>query len=181
MSELDIYESPQSMLSDASAAERSQRLFAWNGRLGRLRFGALCCAILVLHKLIQHILVMVWAPPNIQLLDSTGKSTFLAWYGVYTIAQNLVLRSPLLWLARRRLQDMNFKGWWALLLLPFDWTLFLIIPLFLIRGTEGDNRYGPVPPVQARWKILPYVLGLVLVLYNVWIAVMYYILPIMHL
>jgi uncharacterized membrane protein YhaH (DUF805 family) len=44
-----------------------------------------------------------------------------------------------------RLQDMNFSTWWILFFLfPFLGPIFMII-IYFKRGTNGDNRFGPMP------------------------------------
>ena len=85
----------------------------------------------------------------------------------------LVIFLPMLALSVRRIHDINLSGWWILLsfLLPmiseivllffkfngttlpdlrlFDWLLQLpsiaIVILAMIKGNEGENRFGPDP------------------------------------
>lgn len=54
------------------------------------------------------------------------------------------------WLAvgARRLHDTDRSGWWLLLvLLPVIGPVVLLV-FALLRGTEGDNRYGPEPATE---------------------------------
>jgi uncharacterized membrane protein YhaH (DUF805 family) len=45
----------------------------------------------------------------------------------------------------RRLHDTNKSGWWWLIVfVPFVGAILLIV-WFCIKGTEGDNRFGPDP------------------------------------
>ena len=43
----------------------------------------------------------------------------------------------------RRLHDLDHSGWWLLLIFfpIIGWLWFLV--LMLMKGTSGDNRYGP--------------------------------------
>lgn len=151
MNEPNIYEAPTAKLT---GADQTERLFAWDGRIGRLRFGTLCFIVLLLDALIELILGFALGFVIGPFMETMDKHEFLKWYAIFALVKRLLLRSPLLWLARRRLQDMNINGWWTLVLLPFDWTIFLLIPFMFIPGTRGDNRYGPAPSSQHIWKVL---------------------------
>lgn len=57
----------------------------------------------------------------------------------------LALLAPSITVGVRRLHDRDMSGWWILLvLIPAIGTLILLI-LFVMRGTEGPNRFGPDP------------------------------------
>jgi uncharacterized membrane protein YhaH (DUF805 family) len=54
---------------------------------------------------------------------------------------------PSLAMTARRLHDVNRSGWWMLI----SFTIIGLIPLlywYCIRGTYGDNFYGPDPLVK---------------------------------
>ena len=56
---------------------------------------------------------------------------------------------PSLSYGARRLHDTNRSGWWLLLaLIPLLGSLALFV-FFVLRGTEGDNRFGPDPLASA--------------------------------
>lgn len=47
--------------------------------------------------------------------------------------------------AIKRLHDFNASGWWvAFFIIPQLYFILLILTLF-IKGTSGDNKYGPQP------------------------------------
>ena len=49
----------------------------------------------------------------------------------------------------KRYHDRDRSGWWLLLILiPLLGPLWLIVVLGFLKGTEGENRFGP-DPLQA--------------------------------
>ena len=64
------------------------------------------------------------------------------------VAIAYVVAANLLWLSAsaRRLHDLDRSGWWALLgYVPL--VNFVLLLLFVVPGTEGNNRFGP-PPIN---------------------------------
>lgn len=57
---------------------------------------------------------------------------------------SLGLLAPAICAGVRRLHDRDMSGWWMLLMLVPLINLILLI-LFLLRGTTGQNRFGPDP------------------------------------
>ena len=46
----------------------------------------------------------------------------------------------------KRFHDHNSSGWWCLVLLvPAVGVVFFVVELGMMRGTKGDNNYGPDP------------------------------------
>jgi uncharacterized membrane protein YhaH (DUF805 family) len=66
-------------------------------------------------------------------------------YGpIYTIYLVAVI-IPSIALSVRRLHDRDTSGWWFLLVfIPFIGAIILFV-WFCLKGTEGDNRFGPNP------------------------------------
>lgn len=61
--------------------------------------------------------------------------------GIFALATLL----PSVGVSVRRLHDTNRSGWWLLLfLIPLIGTIVAII-LLSLKGTEGENRFGPDP------------------------------------
>ncbi len=121
------------------------RFFAVGGRIGRCRFlvySTIGTAVLgVALGMAVALLEMFWLlPDNRETLEyAVGFAAFM----------------PMLIMARRRLHDLNRKGWWLLLLLLGLFTtvaaVFMILFLLLSPGSENTNRYGPVPAHNPRW------------------------------
>ena len=54
----------------------------------------------------------------------------------------------------RRLNDMNYSGWFLLLAFVPVVNMIFTIALLLLPGTDGQNDYGPPPPVNGPGAIL---------------------------
>lgn len=57
---------------------------------------------------------------------------------------SLALLAPGITVGVRRLHDRDMSGWWMLLYITGIGALILLI-LFILRGTDGPNRFGPDP------------------------------------
>lgn len=65
--------------------------------------------------------------------------------GPVGVIAGLALLLPGIAVSVRRLHDRDYSGWWLLLaFLPLVGFIILIV-WFVMRGTEGDNRFGPDP------------------------------------
>jgi uncharacterized membrane protein YhaH (DUF805 family) len=64
--------------------------------------------------------------------------------GAFSVIVGLALLLPSLAVAVRRLHDSGRTGWWLLIgLIPVIGTIVLII--FYVQDSQGDNQYGPSP------------------------------------
>lgn len=58
----------------------------------------------------------------------------------------LVFLYPALALYTKRWHDRNKSGWWTLILfIPIVGAIWMIVELGILKGTDGDNRFGPDP------------------------------------
>ena len=58
---------------------------------------------------------------------------------------SLAILIPSITVGVRRLHDRDMSGWWMLLmLLPLIGMLILLV-IFVMKGTDGSNRFGPDP------------------------------------
>ncbi len=107
--------------------------FTSRGRLGRLEF------------FVRTLIVLVLVLANFAVVPQAMEADvpFLQWVPLGLVVIGLF---SLFFLVARRLQDININGWWVLLFLVFNFTLPpVIIVLFFVPGSKGDNRYGPGP------------------------------------
>ena len=64
--------------------------------------------------------------------------------GIVTTIIGLAIILPYLAVAVRRLHDTSRSGWWLLIgLIPVVGTIVLIV--FWVQDSHGDNQYGPSP------------------------------------
>ena len=64
--------------------------------------------------------------------------------GAFSAVVGLALLLPSLAVAVRRLHDSGRTGWWLLIgLIPVIGTIVLIV--FYVQDSQGDNKYGPSP------------------------------------
>jgi uncharacterized membrane protein YhaH (DUF805 family) len=66
-------------------------------------------------------------------------------FPIFYMITALALLAPSICVGIRRLHDKDKSGWWLLIgFIPIVGGLYLLY-LFVTRGTEGDNRFGPDP------------------------------------
>lgn len=107
--------------------------FTSRGRLGRREF------------FVRTVIVLVLILANFAVVPQAMEADvpFLQLVPLGLVVVGLM---SLFLLLSRRLQDININGWWVMLFLVFNFTLPpVIVVLFFVPGTKGDNRYGPGP------------------------------------
>ena len=72
--------------------------------------------------------------------------------GVLSLVYSIAVFVPTLAVVIRRLHDTDRSGWWILIaLIPLVGAIVLLVFLIL-KGNEGDNRFGPDPKAEtAKW------------------------------
>jgi uncharacterized membrane protein YhaH (DUF805 family) len=161
------YSAPGAALSGVAAGQDNYqpRLWAWRGRIGRLRYLAYLFIISLINMLPVTILMGV--------LGATG---VLANNPEAIVGISTLLYLPLLVfsfvLAKRRFNDANRSGWFSLLL----WVPLVnfVVSLYLIfaRGDEGSNDFGPPPaPNSTAIKVLGLVLPVLVIVFGILAAI----------
>jgi uncharacterized membrane protein YhaH (DUF805 family) len=108
-------------------------LFSWNGRIGRLQWW--------LGGLVQGAVLLT----AVLLFGAGGESKNLVFLGL-SIALILLALWFGIGLSVKRLHDRNKSGFWFFVyFIPFAGFIWQLIECGLLRGTEGDNDYGPDP------------------------------------
>ena len=114
-------------------------LFSRNGRIRRATFGLG----------IAFIFSIWWVAMSQAFAGGEGEEPIEMWLiilGLVVIVSTYCIYA----LAHKRLQDIGYKGNYALLLVPLGWFLvgFLFLPLLalaLIPGQSDNNEFGPPP------------------------------------
>ncbi|MGZ3181183.1 MAG: DUF805 domain-containing protein [Telluria sp.] len=134
------YAAPAAALDEASiaAGETYQpKIFALDGRLGRLRYWAYGVLVAVLSGILVY--GVMWV--------ATG--------GAHkSMLTDLIATIPLLYLVRRRLHDLDRNGWLSVLILIPLLNVFFSLYLVFARGTDGPNEYGPPPAPNSRGLVI---------------------------
>ncbi|MBS0308445.1 MAG: DUF805 domain-containing protein [Proteobacteria bacterium] len=118
------------------------KIFAVNGRIGRLRYLAYSFGVMILLMLALGVLVGLAA-----LVLGKGAA----------VAMGFLIYIPMIAvtfiMAKRRLNDLDQSGWLSLLsLVPLVNAIFGLYLIFA-PGTKGSNSYGP-PPVQNSTSVI---------------------------
>jgi uncharacterized membrane protein YhaH (DUF805 family) len=104
-------------------------------------------------------LFIVPLPPRVNRIKHLSTFIFYLFIlaGVTIVGDSLHLAEPLrvciggiyllnLFILKvKRLNDINYSGWWALILLIPVLGVLFGLALFVIQGTKGNNRFGPEP------------------------------------
>ncbi len=72
--------------------------------------------------------------------------------GFLSTLYHIAIIIPYLAVIIRRLHDTDRSGWWVLIaLIPLVGAIVLLV-FMILKGNEGDNRFGPDPKVEtAKW------------------------------
>lgn len=141
------------------------RFFSYSTRIGRLRYFAYGMGVLLLLLPVLLLAGLLFALKMYFLAGVLGIACY-----VFALTMGFVF-------AVRRLHDMDASGWWSLIigaafvttfmkmlnLMPVNlyWLQpltgladFVLILLLLFKtGTQGENRFGPVPPPNSTWVV----------------------------
>ncbi len=92
-----------------------------------------------------HVIVIMVLDTLDTLLGLRVAETPEASVGVLSSIYLLATLLPSIAVAMRRLHDTGRSGWWLLLsLIPLVGPIVLLV-FYVLRGTPGDNQYGPDP------------------------------------
>ncbi|MCP4330884.1 MAG: DUF805 domain-containing protein [Alphaproteobacteria bacterium] len=111
--------------------------FSFTGRINRATYWTRAMPVLLAYGLLVNLVVLV----EVDAIGSQGPvSTLLSLAGLW----------PNLAVAVKRLHDRDRSGWFVLIILiPFIGAIWLIIEVWLLKGTEGPNRFDEAPTATA--------------------------------
>lgn len=116
------------------------RFFDLNSRIGRLRYLAYNVGLLLL-MLVPLVLGGALARASTLL---GGSVLLVAYIGMLVMSIGFAVR---------RLHDLDKSGWWWLLMLIPLVNLIVFLYILFAPGSDGENRFGPVPPPNSGWVI----------------------------
>jgi len=109
-------------------------IISWSGRLGRLRF-------LAYNLFFSLLLIMLL----LYSFDFIIEKNLASLQGFFALIFAILLVTIFISLAKRRLNDINLSGWYALLTLIPIVNIALHIVMFFVPGTTTFNKFGPRP------------------------------------
>lgn len=153
MSTVNPYTTPQSTVADAAAKEVGEaRIFAADGRIGRVRYLAYTVGLYLLISFISGIVTgvstIVLGPSNAQVV----KMALTVVVGVGFLAYSFL---PTI----QRLHDFGTSGWLSVLTLVPLVNVILYLILLIVPGTAGRNRFGPTPPPNSAGVVVVSILA----------------------
>lgn len=146
--------------------------FSPKGRFGRLSYIAwlfitsmlYSCALFIVFGVAAVALLKSGAGFDPTLLMTTGLGIFTI---ILFIAVIIIFTVVSVCLCIRRLHDLNKSGWlWLLFLIPIVNIIFGIY-IFVAKGTDGPNNYGPKRPTEQTEKLLGIVYSVFLAIFIV--------------
>lgn len=76
---------------------------------------------------------------------AVGLSTILPMLGILAAIFGIALFVPQLAVGARRLHDRNMSGWFQLLMIIPLLGIIILIILWAMKGTDGENKFGTAP------------------------------------
>lgn len=149
------YESTQVELIDPQVDAIGEiRYFSPSCRIGRLRYWAHACLLMLASYLLMFVVAALMALLAADLVYVFFIAIFMATVPIVVVWWIFVIQ---------RLHDLNLSGWVSLLMLVPFLNMFMSLFLVLWPGTSGTNRFGAKPPPNSWWHWLPATLGLLMV------------------
>ena len=104
-------------------------LFSFNGRINRAKYWLM-------------VLILSIAPFIVLLFSVTIGEVGIVLYILYS----LIAIWPGLAISAKRWHDRDKSAWWILIgLIPIIGGIWILVELGFLKGTDGENRYGPDP------------------------------------
>ncbi len=125
---------------------------SFNGRINRAKWWLGLLILVVAQMVLWFILASIFgltAMGSFDPNDPTAAGTMVDQMSSAMIPMLIlvaVMLYPGLALYTKRWHDRNKSGWWSLIMLiPMVGAIWILIELGILRGTYGDNKYGPDP------------------------------------
>ncbi len=126
--------------------------FSFNGRINRAKWWVGILVLFVVQMVLWALLGTVFglsAMSNVDPNDAAAIEAMMEQMSGMIIPMIIliaVMLYPSLAVYTKRWHDRNKSGWWSLIvLIPMVGAIWLIVELGVLRGTDGENRYGPDP------------------------------------
>lgn len=125
---------------------------SFKGRINRAKWWLGLLILFVVQMVLWFVLSSVFGASMMMEMDPNDPAAMQAAMEQFSAMMvpagilMLVLLYPSLALYTKRWHDRNKSGWWSLIMLvPIVGGIWMLVELGVLRGTDGDNRYGPDP------------------------------------
>jgi uncharacterized membrane protein YhaH (DUF805 family) len=131
-----------------------QTFTGFEGRIPRKTFWLGYLVLLIISWILMFILLSIFGVSMMSSVDPTMSEEAqaaaamqqLSALALPMIILTLITLWPALAIYTKRWHDRNKSGWWSLILfIPLVGPIWFLIELGFLRGTEGQNRFGPDP------------------------------------
>lgn len=137
MTDENPYTAPDAELASASEELYQPNIFSFQGRLGRLRYLAYNVGV---NLILMIAMVPLMGATAFMGGDPDGMSVIgIVVVGLFYVGTIVVS----IMFGKRRMNDLNRRGWWILLFIVPLVNVALAIYLLCFPGTDGPNNYGP--------------------------------------
>jgi len=125
-----------------------------DGRINRKPFWLGVVVLAVVTWILEFILFATFGVSLIPAMDpnadpaaaAAAASAMMGKMTVPLIILTLLILWPAICLYAKRWHDRGKSGWWSLIMfVPIIGSIWLLVELGFLRGTEGPNRFGPDP------------------------------------
>ncbi len=118
------------------------------GRSPRKSFWLAILVMVVISWILQFIVFAIFGAGMVVDPNASPEAQMAAVNAMWVPLGIVILITlwPTLAIYTKRWHDRNKSGWWTLILLiPLIGSIWLLVELGFLRGTEGPNKYGPDP------------------------------------
>lgn len=115
------------MSNYASFNDYEPKLFGLSGRIGRVRYA--------IYSMTHMMVFLLFSLTLLKLIGDAAMMLIMAGMLAFAIYSWI--------LVARRLHDIGVTAWWSVPIMVFP---ILFFALVILKGTDGDNEYGTVPP-----------------------------------
>jgi uncharacterized membrane protein YhaH (DUF805 family) len=148
------YSAPSAQIDEFDQDDETYKpkIFALEGRIGRVRYIGYSWIAMIVAMFVVGLLTAVLARPS----SNAGSGAIVA-----QLLTSLPIFAVSIIMGRRRLHDLNQSGWWAALTIVPLANLALGLYLLFAPGTDGPNDFGPPPDKSSsNWVVIVLVLAI---------------------
>jgi uncharacterized membrane protein YhaH (DUF805 family) len=121
---------------------------SFEGRSARKKFWLSILVMIIISWVLQLIAFAVFGGSMMPDPNATPEAQMAAMNAMWLPMGIVILLTlwPALAIYTKRWHDRGKSGWWSLILfVPLIGSIWLLVELGFLRGTEGPNKYGPDP------------------------------------